>query len=308
MTVIGPFPADALDMNRAGELTDGQRHSLGGMSSYRRRNELTIAAFLMAGAAIVWFLASPSAPLLKRELIAGAAAVLAAFFLVRSITGGDALTRDLRESRVQSVEGALGKRRISNGRARSTHFLDVGDRRFKVGMGTYQAAPEAGWVRLYYLPLSKAVVNLELLPNISPAPELTPKGIMDALRTSLGGDRREANEARAGIAKAGESLKAAFEGSAQPPAPDARDPRPLAEAILGTWKNPLVTVTFSEGGTATLRMFTGDKTGRWSVDASGRLRADLMGQERTADAWIAGDTLTVVAEGRALTFTRVSAR
>ena len=90
-------------MNRAGELTEAQRRGLGALSGYGRRNELTIAAFLLAGASIVWFLASPTAPLLKRELIAGGAAVLAAFFVVRSITGGDALTRDLRESRVESV-------------------------------------------------------------------------------------------------------------------------------------------------------------------------------------------------------------
>ncbi len=291
-------------MNRAGELTEAQRRGLGALSGYRRRNELTIAAFLIAGASIVWFLASPNTPPVKRELIAGGAATLAAFFVVRSITGGDALTRDLRESRVESVEGAIGKRRVSGGRAPSTHFLDVGDRAFTVAMATYQAAPDAGWVRAYYLPLSRKIVNLELLQNTSAAPDLTPKGIMDALRTSLTGDRREANEARAGIAKLGESLKAPFEGSAPPP--DARDPRPLAEAILGTWKNPLVSVTFSEGGVATVRMFTGEKTGHWSVDATGRLRGAFMGREETIEAWVAGDTLTVVAQGRTLTFTRDS--
>jgi hypothetical protein len=303
MTVIAPFHEDALEMNRAGELTETQRRNLGSMSSYRRRNQLTIAAFLTAGAAIVWFLASPSAPLLERELIAGGAVVLAAFFVVRSITGGDALTRDLRESRVQFVEGALGKRRVSGGRARSTYFLDVGDRTFRIGRTVYQATPEAGWVRLYYLPLSKAVVNLELLPNASPSPEMTPKGIMDALQASLAGNRREANEARAGIARVGESLKAALAGSAQP-ATGPRDPRPLAEAILGTWTNPLIRVTFSENGIAAVRMFGGDKNARWSVDADGKLRADVLGHEQSAEAWVAGDTLTVVADGRAITLKR----
>lgn len=304
MTVIAPFHEDALEMNRAGELTETQRQNLGGVSRYRRRNQLTIAAFLTAGAAIVWFLASPSAPLLKRELIAGGAVALAAFFVVRSITGGDTLTRDLRESHVQSVEGAIGKRRVSNGRARSTYFLDVGDCTFRIGRTVYQATPDAGWVRLFFLPLSKAVVNLELLPNASPAPEITPTGLMDAVRASLGGSRREANEARAGIAKMGDTLKAPFEGSAQPPPPDARDPRPLAEAILGTWTSPLIRVTFSENGVATVRMFGGDRNGRWSVDAAGKLRATLMGQEQAVDAWVAGDALTVVADGRTITLKR----
>jgi hypothetical protein len=304
MTVIGPFPADAIDMNRVGDLTEGQRRNLGALSRYRRRNELSIAAFLSAGAAIVWFLASPSAPVVKRELIAGGAAVLAAFFVVRSITGGDRLTRDLHESRVESVEGAIGKRRVGNGRARASYFLEVGDRRFTIGSLTYRALPDAGWVRAYYLPLSRTVVNLEQLPNASPAPDMTRDGVIHAFEATLSSNRREANEARAGIAKAGESLKAAFEGSAQSPAPDKRDPRPLAEAILGTWTNPLVRVTFSENGLATVRMFGGDRNARWSVDADGKLRADVMGHEQSAEAWVAGDTLTVVADGRTITLKR----
>jgi hypothetical protein len=148
------------------------------------------------------------------------------------------------------------------------------------------------------------IINLERLPNATPAPEMTRDGIVHALGATLSGNRREANEARAGIASAADALKAAIEGSSQPPSAAARDPRPLAEAILGTWKNPLVRVTFSANGLATVRMFGGDKNGRWSVDPDGKLRAGLMGQEQSVEAWIAGDQLTIVAEGRAVTFTR----
>jgi len=293
------------EANQIGELSDQQRRNLRALSRYRRRNAATIALFCLAVGAILLFAPNPRAPLATREAIAAAAGLLAAFLIVRAVTGNDALTRDLHESRVESVEGAIGKRRLNTGRL-SNYYLDVGDRSFKVGGGTYHGAPDAGWVRVYYLPLSKMVVNIEPRPNVSPAPEMTRDGIMQALGATLSGSRREANEARAGIASVSEALKSALDGSSQPPSAATRDPRPLDQAILGTWTNPLIRVTFSEGGLATVHMFGGDKNGRWSVDADGKLRAGIMGREQAVDAWVAGDTLTVVADGRTVTFKRVT--
>jgi hypothetical protein len=292
-----------LDANKIGDLSDEQRRNLGALSRYRRRNLATIALFLLAGAAILMFAPNPRASLVQRELIAAGLAAIAAFLVVRAVTGSDALTRDLHESRVESVEGAIGKRYRSGGRTQGTYYLEVGDRSFTVSQSRYHEAPDAGWIRAYYLPLSKLIVNLEPIPNASPKPDMTKDGILHALGATLSGNRREANEARAGIASVGETLKAAFDGS--PPPAAARDPRPLEQAILGTWTNPLIRVTFSEDGLATARMFGGDKNGRWSVDPDGKLRAGIMGHEQSVDAWVAGDTLTVVAEGRTITFTRV---
>jgi hypothetical protein len=286
-------------------LSDQQRHNLGALSRYRRRNAVTIALFCLAVSAILLFAPNPRASLVERELVAAGAGLLAAFLIVRAATGNDALTRDLHESRVESVEGAIGKRRRSAGH-KSLYYLDVGDRSFTVGPSTYHGAPDAGWVRVYYLPLSKMIVNIEQRPNASPPPQMTRDGIMHALGVTLSGNRREANEARAGIASVSDALKSSFEGSAQPPSADTRDPRPLGQAILGTWTNPLIRVTFSEGGVATVHMFGGDKNGRWSVDADGKLRAGIMGHEQSVDAWIAGNTLTVVADGRAVTFSRAA--
>jgi hypothetical protein len=294
-----------LEANQAGELSDQQRHNLGALSRYRRRNAVTIALFCLAVSAILLFAPNPRASLVERELVAAGAGLLAAFLIVRAATGNDALTRDLHESRVESVEGAIGKRRRSAGH-KSLYYLDVGDRSFTVGPSTYHGAPDAGWVRVYYLPLSKMIVNIEQRPNASPPPQMTRDGIMHALGVTLSGNRREANEARAGIASVSDALKSSFEGSAQPPSADTRDPRPLGQAILGTWTNPLIRVTFSEGGVATVHMFGGDKNGRWSVDADGKLRAGIMGHEQSVDAWIAGNTLTVVADGRAVTFSRAA--
>src|SRR5262249_41107270 len=113
-------PMTDLEANAVGELSEKQRHNLGGLSRYRRRNTATIARFFLAGAAILMFAPNPRASLKQRELIAAGAGLIAAFLIVRAVTGNDALTRDLQESRVESVEGAIGKRRVSGGRTRST--------------------------------------------------------------------------------------------------------------------------------------------------------------------------------------------
>src|SRR5690242_14420499 len=116
---------DALESNKLGELSEQQRQNLGALSRYRRRNAAMIAAFLFAVGAILMFAPNPRAPLVERELIAAGAALVGAFLIVRAVTGNDRLTRDLHESRVESVEGAIGKRRVGGGRARDTYFLEV---------------------------------------------------------------------------------------------------------------------------------------------------------------------------------------
>jgi hypothetical protein len=153
------------------------------------------------------------------------------------------------------------------------------------------------------------VVNLEPIPNASPAPDMTQQGVLKSVAAALlpGGSRREINEARAGFAKLRDTLQAGFDGPAQAPPAEARDPRPLATAVVGTWTNGFIHVTFSDDGRLTVKMFGNEKSGRWSVDSQGRLSADVMGHGpsgQSADAWIAGDQLTVSAQGKHLTFRR----
>jgi hypothetical protein len=308
---LNPFPLDALEANRRGELSEEQRRGFGALSGSRRRSALSSAAFLVAGALLVLFFASPTSSPVLRAALPVACLAIAAFLVVRSIAGGDALTRDLREGRVESVEGAIGKSRGGGGGGRSvtTHFLEVGDRIFKVTPAPYREAPDAGLVRLYFLPRSRKVVNLERLPS-APVPdeEVTPRGVVASLGTALfASGRRERNEARAGIAALADALAAGF--SQTPPAappPQARDPRPLARAVLGTWSNGMMKVTFTADGRVSTHMPGMERSGRWSVDATGRLRSDITGHEQTADAWVAGDRLTIAAEAGALTFTRES--
>jgi hypothetical protein len=69
-----------------------------------------------------------------------------------------------------------------------------------------------------------------------------------------------------------------------------------------------MTVTFSADGTATLTTLLGAaRRGRWSVDVHGRLVTDATGETATAEAWIAGDRLTIAMAQEKLTFTRVHA-
>ena len=171
---------------------------------------------------------------------------------------------------------------------------------------TYDAAPDAGYVRVYFLPLSRKVVNLERLPDRPVEPGATVRDIVHSLGAAvLSADRRERNEARATLAGIGTAMKAAM---AQPTAPptQAPDPRPLAEAIVGTWSNGFVTAAFSADGCVTMGVLGREKAGRWSVDADGRLHADVTGQQQALQARVTGEQLTIAAEGEVFTLTRTA--
>jgi hypothetical protein len=309
-SILNSFQPDALEANRRGELTERQRQGFTALARYSRRNAFSIAAFLVAGGALVGFFASPDAPVTARVLITSIAFTIAAFLVVRAIVGADALTRDLRESRVESAEGPIGKRHFSGSGGQSgTHFLDVGDRSFKVSLATYQTAPDMGIVRLYYLPRSRKIVNLERMAG-PPVPEtLTAKGIIDTLGAAFAAPTRsQRNEARAEIAGIGDALKASLSSSTTAAPARAGDSRPLAQAIVGMWSNKLMQVTFSADGRVTGRMLLLGMTreGHWSIDRAGRLCADITGRQETTDASVDGDQLTISIDDQAMTFTRDS--
>ena len=312
-TPMDVFQAEALDANRRGQLTDAQLRGFRKLAWNNRRSALSSAGFLVAGAVLVGFFASPSASPTLRLLIPLICLVIAGFLVLRAISGSDALTRDLRQREVQFAEGAIGKRRIGGGRAADTYFLDVGDERFKAAPATYRAAPDAGYVRLFFLPRSRKIVNLELLPN--PALEsgatpdrvlrgVTPESILRTFSASVySHNRRETNEARATFAALSDAFDSLVTQSPATPV-GARDPRPLDEAIVGTWSNGFMTLAFLPDGSVTADTLGRRERGRWSVDSNGRLRADVMGRQQAAEAWVAGDRLTISADGQGLTFTR----
>ena len=304
MTANAFYP-EALEANRRGELTDLQARNFGAWSQDRRKSALGSAALFVAGAVLVGFFASPTAPVVTRVVITFASLSIATFLVVRA-AGSDPLARDVKQRQVQSVEGAIGKRGPIGGRV-STYFLDVGDRTFQVSRATFADAPDAGWVRLYFLPRSRKIVNLERLPQAAPVREASLEDLAKTVRASMQwSHRREANEARADLANIGDALTASIaKGSAHPPL--ARDSRPLGEAIVGTWSNGVMKVMFSADSTVTTNIFGAQRNGHWSVDDRGRLRTDITGSEGSVDAWIVGNELTIALDENGMTFTRVIA-
>jgi hypothetical protein len=304
-----PLFAEALEANRAGRLTDTQRRNIGAQERDFRKSELWWALFALAIGAIILFVpgANPSPAVhVGIPLLCVLIAVGLAYW---SLTSRDPLARDLREGRVESLEGAIGKDRstLSSGSHDATvYFLQVGSKRFSVGRGMYDSAPEAGWVRIYYLPRSNRVVNFERSGD-SPLPEISSRQEMASeVKASLSLNRLRRNEARARLQGMMDGLSAEPSGSDEQEATSENGGRPLEEAIVGTWSNIMMTVTLRADGTAEVELPGGKRqTGDWSLDASGRLHSEALGNETGAQVHLAGNRLTVSMNGMGLTFDRV---
>lgn len=298
-----PLAADALADNRAGRMTKAQRDVYRRMSRGWRKSEFQFAGIFAIIGLLVWFAEGPAKYATVKPLVGIAFLILAGALFVVGLTGTDPITRDVREGRVLQVEGAIRKyTETSSSRGSSTtyHYAEVANVRTEMGGGTYDALPEAGIVRLFYLPHSRRLVNFEQLAD-RPLPEgaLTDARVaLKAGASALFGDA----DARAELAAIGRQLSAP---GAPPPAAD-RDPRPLAEAIVGTWKNMLISVTFDAGGSVTVHLPGQQvRSGRWSVDQSGRLVVDVAGiGSEAGEAWIANDRLSVKLGGEGVTLVR----
>jgi hypothetical protein len=296
---------EALESNRRGELTDTQRRNLGTLSRGRRGGALQSAALLGAGALVIFFFASPTTSHLVRVAVPIGCLAIAVFLLVRSFTGGDALTRDLRSSRVATLEGPVGKARLGTQSGPDIHYLEIGDRKFQIAPATYAAAPEAGYVRVYFLPLSGKVVNFERLPNPTGIATSDTRDVLKSLGTAIfSTDMRKSNEARARIEALGDTLKTMMPHETAPPPLATREPRQLAAALIGSWSSSLMHLVFATDGTVTVNMLGRQRTGHWSIDGDGRLRSDITGQPQIAEAWVSDDQLTVTLDGKGLIFTR----
>jgi hypothetical protein len=303
----GPFPADALDANRQGRLTDAQRKTWRGVD--RRWGGTVILMALVFAIAGVFLLAGiGNAPVSgSLRMLAGAACLVGAAVLAYvSVLGGGQLTRDLRDGRVEAAEGAISRERGVQGSAGDPGhaYLHVDGRRLVCTRTIYDAAPEAGIVRVYFLPRSRRVVNLERLPD-RPLPEgafENPSEVVGQVARELGShDRERQAEAMATMA----AMKDAVAGPGSPPPAGQADTRPLAEAIVGAWHGPLMNVTFAADGTATAAMATGmHLAGRWSVAGDGKLHLTGMGEDMVTEASVAGDALSLVMDGERMAFRR----
>ena len=168
MISSSPFPDEALDANQRGELTATQRDGFARLLRLRNRRATIIAAVLLTAAVLVGFLAPAALPPIWRIGIVGVAVGIAVSAMLRIVTGGDrALRHDLRHGRVESVTGPICKEQelAMDVDSTSVYFLKVGEQRFTVTPMANEAAPRAGQVRLYFLPATRKVVNLERLAD-----------------------------------------------------------------------------------------------------------------------------------------------
>jgi hypothetical protein len=308
---------DALESNQAGRLTDVQRKNLGARSRGTRKAELQFAAIFTILGLLVWFAAGPAKYAMVKPLIGIAFLVLAGALLVRAFLGADSVTQDVRSGRVESVEGAIAKWKVessSRGTSLTSYHVQVGEARVQTSLAFYQSVPDAGIVRLYYLPHSHRLVNLERLadrplpPDALTDPRRAVHDVLQAAKGGLLGDPVKEAEARAELEAIGNAIKPRAADSATPPPNAERDPRALAQAILGTWRSGAMTVVFGGDGTVVATMPGGMRlSGQWSVDASGKLVSDVAGNSEPADAWVVGDNLTLnlAAMGRGLSFVKV---
>jgi hypothetical protein len=252
---LRPLYSEALDSNRRGELSATQRDGFALLLQQRNRSALGIAGALLAVAVLVGVFAAASLSPVWRIAIVVVALGIGSSLVLRVLTGGDkALGRDLGHGRVQAVTGPITKEEESAMDVDSTsvYILRVGDQRFTVAAMTFEAAPGSGQVRLYYLPASRKVVNLEAFTDGTPTAA----------------------------------------------------PRPLAEAIIGSWRNHFAKATFTSDGRVTASVMGRHSTGQWSVDADGRLHAELAGRTEIAQASVSGDELRVTLSGRVVTLSR----
>ena len=307
MTSAAALSTDALELNRQGRLTDDQRKGWDGVERAFRSDfgfAALVCAFLGVGL-LTGFLSNKADP---TRILGGlgflvAAGVLAYIAVFRS----QPMAQDLREGRVASIEGAIGRERMAgSGGQPASHWLDVDGKRFACGLAAYEAAEQPGIVRLYYLPRSRKVVNFERLPD-----RPLPAGALDDPRAVLaqvaGALRSHDGTQRAEAMATMEAMKHEVAARATPPPADQRDARPLAEAIVGAWRGPVMDVTFAADGAASARMANGmSMAGRWSVDGDGKLHLDGMGQDVATEAWIAGDALTVLMDGHPMPFRRAA--
>lgn len=341
------FPTSALDDNRAGRLTPQQKQRWEGRSRAGRKSELSFALIAVIIGTLVLIGAKKSVAAYEHYGVPALCYVIAAVLVVVSATGRDKITEDVRDGRLESVEGAITKRIVrpvhtaGQNQAPPRYYFDVEGGSYETGSKGYQVAPDAGIVRVYYLPKSRWVVNLELLPDRPiPAGQTPIDTVKDLGSAWLRRDEVGRADARAEMAAFGHVFEAATHQPDTPPPPGSGqgDPRPLAQAIVGTWSNQLATVTFGADGSLTVAGMMGlpiSQTGHWSIDAEGRLTADALqlmgpggkafpqgkhedkhhhhdqpseaGPTPGADAWVTGDNLTIHFGEYTLTFQRQGA-
>jgi hypothetical protein len=303
---VEPFPAETLPENRAGHLTSDQARRFERMVAGRRQSTRGLAMPVGAIAALLLIMSGPAATAVTRHLAGWGFVVATAVIL--AAPAFDPLAADVREGRVKAVEGAVGKRRVQSmsltGGTR--YYLNIGGRQLQTYRSAFDAAPDAGYVRAYYLSRTRRLVNLERLPNPPlPADADHARDMVGRMaRAFATGDRVAFAEARADAAGVLDAARESIVEASERPRERVSEGL-VGEGLVGKWTHPLVTLTIAADGTAIVTTILGStKKGHWSVDGQGRLLTDATGAMEPTDAALEAGRLTIQLEGQRLTFTR----
>jgi hypothetical protein len=229
----------------------------------------------------------------------------------------DPIAKDLREGRVETIEGPARDKPPSDNSWRGdvgTHYRiqiansDVGTEIFRSPKAIFEFARLPSALRLYYLPRSRWIVNAELLADPPVQDLMSAQGGLQAMLGALAGlrdpDPVAAANARVRTAALGREVDQYLTRGTAPPAQRAA-PEALTAALVGTWANPLVRATFRSDGTVSAHLPDGsERDGRWSVDREGRLHGEAGGKSIVGDASLEADRLTLYVLGHALTLQR----
>ncbi len=308
------FRADALEANRAGRLTDAQARELRARASSTRKELLVLAVGFAAIGIVVLTAAGPASGMAARVIGGIGGLVVGAALAFVGLPISSSLTRELRDPRVEMIEGAVlrNQRTVhATGSALPTFSITIAHRTYKVDRALFDATPDAGHVRIYVLPRSHTVVNLERLAD-RPLPDAvvrSPETLPHISREMRSGDTDREAEALAELTALNHALRPETHKGIHAPPVEARDPRPLSESILGAWETGHRTYTFVAGGGLALTAPSGRTAGgHWSVDASGRLHIQLGDDaDSVAQAWVADGALSIAAQGETLVLHRVAA-
>jgi len=304
-----PFSRSALAANQSGRLSDEQSQRWERIAKGRRRSVRGVAYVFAAMGAFLLLANGMAAKAPARHNGGLAFLGIAAILVVAASL--EPVNADVREGRVESVEGAISKsfRSASKAPGSRLYLLHVAGRRLRaLSRASYDAAPDAGYVRVYFFPRSERVVNLEQLedpsiPTGSGAAQEIGHNFVHAL---LSRDRTTIAEASARVV----ALKHVIEG----PPPTSADGSAHSSSVLraedlyGTWTNPVMTLSFMQNGIASMTMAFGTTRhdGHWSIDTNGKLLTDATGNPEPLDVSLSGNQLTIGIEGQRMAFTRMS--
>ena len=304
-----PFSRSALPTNQGGRLSEEQSQRWRRIAKGRRQSVRGVAYVFAAMGAFLLLANGPAAKAAAR--LNGGMAFLGIAATLVVAASLEPVNADVREGRVESVEGAISKssRRASKRPGSRLYLLHVGGRRLQaLSRASYDAAPDAGYVRVYFFPRSKRVVNLEQLedPAVPTGSGAAQEIVQNFAHALLSRDRTTIAEASAHMV----ALKHVIEG----PPPTSADGTARSSSLLraedlcGTWTNPVMTISFMKNGTASMTMAFGGtrRDGHWSIDTNGKLLTDATGNPEPLDVSLSGNQMTIAIEGQRMAFTRMS--